>query len=261
VIAVVLAAGEGARLLPVTRGGPKALIEVGGRPILVHCLEALASLEPERIVVVVGRRKDQVAGAVGGHFAGIPIDYAEQPEASGSADAILAAAAHLGASEEIVVMNGDNVFAADLRPILLVHRAEGHTATLLIERLSPERAVQGICRLGAGGCVVGLAEHPSEAEREAGIVSAGFYVFSPRILDACRGVAPSANGEREISEAINLLIEEGHSVGASWLDGWRVNVNRAEDLEVAERRLGGGRQLPYQRKKAPAGQPNDPGQP
>ncbi len=241
-IAVVLAAGEGRRLLPVTRGRPKALIEVGGRPILVHCLETLATLEPDRIVVVVGRRKEQFVVALGGHFAGIPIDYAEQREASGSADAILAAAAHLGASEEIVVMNGDNLFAADLRPILLVHRAEGHAATLLVERLPPERAVQGICRLGAGGCVVGLAEHPSEAEREAGVVSAGFYVFSPRILDACRRVAPSANGERELSEAINLLIEEGQSVGASWLDGWRVNVNRAEDLEVVECRLGGGRQ-------------------
>ncbi len=260
-IAVVLAAGEGTRLLPVTRGRPKALLQVAGTPILVHSLEALATLEPDRIVVVVGRRKEQIVRAVGGRFAGIPIDYAEQPEASGSADAILAAAAHLETSEEIVVMNGDNVFVADLRPILLVHRAEGHAATLLIERLSPERAVQGICRLGAGGCVVGLAEHPSEAEREAGIVSAGVYAFSPRILDACRRVAPSANGEREISEAINLLIEEGHSVGASWLDGWRVNVNRAEDLEVAERRLGGGRRLPYQPKKAPAGQPNTPGQP
>ncbi|MCZ6824819.1 MAG: sugar phosphate nucleotidyltransferase [Gemmatimonadetes bacterium] len=244
VIAVVLAAGEGTRLLPVTRGRPKALLEVGGRSILVHCLEALATLEPDRIVVVVGRRKEQIASAVGGHFAGIPIDYAEQPEASGSADAILAAAAHLGAAEEIVVMNGDNVFAADLRPVLLVHRAEGHAATLLVERLSPERAVQGICRLGAAGRVVGLTEHPSEAERQTGVVSAGFYVFSSRILDACRRVAPSANGEREISEAINLLIEEGHPVGASGLDGWRVNVNRAEDLEVAERKLGGGGQLP-----------------
>ncbi|MEE9472036.1 MAG: sugar phosphate nucleotidyltransferase, partial [Gemmatimonadota bacterium] len=116
-------------------------------------------------------------------------------------------------------------------------------------------------RLGAGGGVVGLAEHPSEAEREAGVVSAGLYVFSPRILDACRRSGPSANGAREISEAINLLIEEGHSVGASWLDGWRVNVNRAEDLEVAERRLGGRRQLPYQPKKAPPPQPKDPGQP
>ncbi|MCK5412520.1 MAG: NTP transferase domain-containing protein, partial [Gemmatimonadetes bacterium] len=48
-IAVVLAAGEGTRFLPVTRGRPKALLQVAGRPILVHCLEALATLEPDRI--------------------------------------------------------------------------------------------------------------------------------------------------------------------------------------------------------------------
>lgn len=252
-IAVVLAAGRGTRLQAVTGGRPKAVLEVAGRPAIVWGLAALAELRPARFVLVVGRGREQVEAAVGARFSGVPVAYVEQPAPTGMADALLCARAHVvgdlpsaagvpaRADDPVAVMNGDNVYAADLRPALRQHQAGSPDATLLVERLPPELAVQGVCRIEDTGRVVEIWDRPSPVQRETGVVSAGFYLFRPSaIFDACRRVVPSAGGERELSAAINLMIREGRSVRASWLDGRRVNLNQPEDLERAANLLAAG---------------------
>lgn len=236
-IGVVLAAGSGSRLRPLRADRPKALIEVGGRPLVGWSLRALGGLRPERVIVVVGDGREQVMAELGRGFEGIPLQYARQAAPTGSADAILAAEPWLEEAEVVAVINGDNVFATDLSPVLRVHMADRRDATLLVERLPPAEALQGVCRV-ENGRVIGIVEHPTAAQRREGVVSAGFYLFSPPpLLDACRRVPPSGNGEHELAEAVNLMIREGRGVGAAWLDGMRVNVNRPEDLVRAERLL------------------------
>jgi glucose-1-phosphate thymidylyltransferase len=237
-IGVVLAAGEGSRLRPLTDDRPKSMLEIGGKPLVSWSLGALAALRPECVVLVIGSGRERIVARLGHRFDGIPLQYADQQAPTGSADALLAAESLVGETDVIAVINGDNVFAADLDHVLFRHVADRRDATLLVERLPPESAEQGVCSVEEDGRVSRIVEHPTAAQRRVGVVSAGFYVFrrSP-VFAACRRVRPSANGEREIAEAIGLMIVEGRNVGAVWLAGKRVNVNRPEDLERAERLL------------------------
>lgn len=235
-IGVVLAAGRGRRLRPLTGNQPKALLEVAGKPLVAWSLGTLAALRPERIVLVVGSGREKIVARIGRRFGGVPVEYAHQPAPTGSAAALLAAESLMGEAEVIAVINGDNVFAAGLEFVLDQHVSDGRDATLLVERLPPDSAEQGICRVEEDGRVSRIVEHPTAAQREEGVVSAGFYVFrrSP-LCNACRRVPAAPNGEREIAEAINLMISEGLNVGAAWLTGMRINVNWPKDLERAER--------------------------
>lgn len=239
--AVVPAAGEGTRLRPLTEDRPKALVEVGGQPLLARCLRALLWLEPEEAVVVVGHRGDQIVRRFGDRFEGIPLSYARQPDPRGLARAVLAGEPRV--DDELVVLNGDNVFGrtaarTSLPAALERRRAEALDAVLLTEDVPPERAHQGVCVTDERGRLVRVAEHPEPEERRSGTIAAGFYAFTPAIFDACRRVRPSEEGEYELADAVNVLLERG-GVGTLRLEGWRINVNTPDDRARAERRLAG----------------------
>lgn len=230
--AVVLAAGKGSRLGRHTDYAAKGMLRVGGAPILWHCLAAVARLAPEEIVLVRGHGGAEIEAYFGGSFHGVPIGYVNQPTPTGSAHALLTAEPRLG--DEFVVANGDNVFGADLRPVLARRRKRDRAAVLLTERVPPERAKQGVCRTEPDGRLVSIVEFPGPEEREVGRVVAGFYAFTRPILETCRDVRPGAAGEHELSDAINLLLSAGHTVDTIPLDGWRVNINDSDDLLRAE---------------------------
>lgn len=234
--AVVLAAGEGRRLRPLTRETPKALLEVAGEPILARCLRTLRELEPEAYVIVVGHLGGRIEARFGREYEDVPIEYAHQAERKGLAHALLAA--ERSVAGDFLAMHGDNVFRADLRPVVERHAAERPAATILVEPAPPSGAVRGACAVDGRGRMVGAVEHPGPAERRWGFAVAGFYLFSPVIFDACRAIRPSARGELELPDALSWLIRRGHPVGAVPLRGRRVNVNAPEDLAAAERLLG-----------------------
>ena len=72
------------------------------------------------------------------------------------------------------------------------------------------------------------------------LVTTGCYVLPETIFDACRRLSPSHRGEYELSEAVDLLNEDGYIVDAVQLHGERVKVNRPADINLAEHMLGGG---------------------
>lgn len=234
--AVVLAAGEGTRLRGLAGGRPKVLLEVGGEPLLTHGLGALAGLGVEEFVLVVGHGAGAVVGRYGDRFGDYPIAYVHQRERKGLAHALLRAAPRI--EEPFVAMHGDNFFAegtAAFRPVVERRRKDGLAASLLVERVAPERAVRGVCVADGEGSVRRVVEHPTEEERRAGSVVAGFYAFAPTIFRACRAIEPSCRREYELPDAITWLVRNGHRVAASRLRGRRVNVNTPADLARARR--------------------------
>jgi len=232
--AVVLAAGEGTRLRPLTDDKPKGMVEVAGKPILTHCFEQLAELEADELLVVVGYRQEEIIDYYGDEFEGIPITYAHQREQKGLAHALLTVEEKI--EDDFMLMLGDNIFRANLEDVKNRQQEQRADAAFLVEEVPWEEASRyGVCDTNKYGEIVEVIEKPEEPP--SNLVMTGFYTFTPAIFHACHLVQPSNRGEYEISDAIDLLLQSGRTIDALRMDGWRVDIGYPEDRKKAEQRL------------------------
>lgn len=232
--AVVLAAGEGTRLRPLTEDTPKGLVEVDGTPILTHCFEQLVELGADQIVVVVGYRKEQIIDYYGDSFEDVPITYTHQREQRGLAHALLTAEDHV--DDDFMLLLGDNIFQANLQDVVRRHQERRVDAAFLVEEVPYEEADRyGVCATNEYGEITEVVEKPDDPP--SNLVMTGFYTFTPAIFHACNLVQPSDRGEYELSDAVDLLLHSGRTIDAIPLEGWRIDVGYPEDREEAERRL------------------------
>jgi len=232
--AVVLAAGEGTRLRPLTEDKPKALVEVDGRPILGHCFDRLIELDAEELLVVVGYQKQKIIEFYGDTYEGVPITYCHQREPLGIAHALLTAEEHI--DDDFMMMLGDNVFEANLADVVNRQQEDRADAAFLVEEVPWEEASRyGVCDTNDYGEIVDVVEKPDDPP--SNLVMTGFYTFTPAIFHACHLVQPSDRGEYEVSDAIDLLIKSGRTIDAIRMEGWRIDVGYPEDRDEAERRL------------------------
>ena len=234
--AVVLAAGKGTRLKPLTDDKPKGMVEVADKPLLTHCFEQLASLGAEELVVVVGHMKEKIIEHYGDEFEGVPITYTHQRNQDGLAHALLTAEEHI--DDDFMLMLGDNIFRANLADVVRRQQEDRADAAFLVEDVPFEEASRyGVCDTNHYGEIVEVIEKP--VDPPTNLVMTGFYTFTPAIFHACHLVQPSNRGEYEISEAIDLLIQSGRTIDAIRMNGWRIDVGYPEDRDEAERRLTG----------------------
>ncbi|WP_332900056.1 UTP--glucose-1-phosphate uridylyltransferase AglF [Haladaptatus sp. CMSO5] len=232
--AVVLAAGKGTRLRPLTDDKPKGMVEVAGKPILTHCFEQLKNLGATEFHVVVGYRKEAIISYYGDDFEGIPITYSHQREQNGLAHALLTVEEHI--DDDFMLILGDNIFRANLGDVVNRQREERADAAFLVEEVPWDQASRyGVCRTNAYGEIISVVEKP--AEPESNLVMTGFYTFTPAIFHACHLVQPSNRGEYELSEAIDLLIHSGRTIDAIRMEGWRADIGYPEDREATEKRI------------------------
>jgi glucose-1-phosphate thymidylyltransferase len=228
---VILAAGKGTRLRPLTEDKPKGMVEVDGKPILTHCLEQLAELGTDEFVVVVGYMKEVIIDHYGDEFQGTPITYTHQREQKGLAHALLSVEEHI--DDDFMLMLGDNIFNANLRDVVRRQQEDRADAAFLVEEVPWDKASRyGVCETNAYGEITDVVEKPDEPN--SNLVMTGFYTFSPAIFSASRLVQPSNRGEYEISEAIDLLIRSGRTIDAIPIDGWRIDIGYPEDRDLAE---------------------------
>ncbi|MDG5758910.1 UTP--glucose-1-phosphate uridylyltransferase AglF [Natronococcus sp. A-GB1] len=232
--AVVLAAGEGTRLRPLTEDKPKALVEVDGKPLVEDVFDNLLEIGVTELVVVVGYQKEQLIERYGDAYEGVPITYAHQREQLGLAHAILQAEPHV--DDDFVLMLGDNVFRGNLGDVIKRQHEERADAAFLVEEVPYEEASRyGVLDTNGYGEIVEVVEKPEEPP--SNLVMTGFYTFTPAIFHACHLVQPSDRGEYELPDAIDLLIQSGRTIDAIRMDGWRIDVGYPEDREKAEQRV------------------------
>jgi glucose-1-phosphate thymidylyltransferase len=232
--AVVLAAGQGTRLRPLTEDKPKGMVEVDGKPILTHCFEQLARLDADELLVVVGYMKEDIISHYGDAFGDIPITYAHQREQKGLAHALLTVEDHI--DDEFMLLMGDNIFRANLHDVVRRQQEDRADAAFLVEEVPLEEASRyGVCDTNKYGEIVEVVEKPDQPPTN--LVMTGFYTFTPAIFHACHLVQPSDRGEYEITDAVNLLLQSGRTIDAIALEGWRLDVGYPEDRDEAERRL------------------------
>ncbi|EMA69045.1 UTP-glucose-1-phosphate uridylyltransferase [Halorubrum aidingense JCM 13560] len=232
--AVVLAAGKGTRLRPLTDDKPKVLVEVNGTPLIEDVFNNLIDSGATELIVVVGYKAEQIIDRYGDEYDGIPITYTHQREQLGLAHAILQAEPHVDG--DFMLMLGDNVFRGNLGDVASRQKEDRADAAFLVEEVPYEEASRyGVLDTNEYGEITEVVEKPDDPP--SNLVMTGFYTFTPAIFHACHLVQPSDRGEYELPDAIDLLIQSGRTIDAIRLDGWRIDVGFPEDRDRAEERL------------------------
>ena len=231
--AVVLAAGEGTRLKPITLTRPKHLIRVGGKLLLEHCLNALKAVGIEETLIVIHYMGDAIRTYFGdGKNFGLRISYVEQKEVLGTGNAVSIAEPYV--KEDFVLVYGDLLFSVDaLKKVVAIHEREKPAATMAVVPVEkPEN--YGIVEL-ENSRVKNIIEKPSRDKAPTNLANAGIYVFSTEIFEKIKKTKASVRGEWEITDAISLLLKEKTVLGVEiskdeWLD-----IGRPWDLLEANR--------------------------
>ncbi|MBA3653656.1 MAG: glucose-1-phosphate thymidylyltransferase [Actinobacteria bacterium] len=228
---LILAGGSGTRLRPITHTSAKQLVPVANKPILYFVLENLVDAEIIEIAIVVGDTADEIKAAVGdGSRWGAQVTYIAQDAPRGLAHCVFIAAEFLG-DDDFVMYLGDNLLQQDLREFL--GGREGAAAQILLCRV-PDPQRFGVAELSQDRTtVVRLVEKPVVPPSDLALT--GVYLFDKTIHEAVRAIAPSARGELEITDAIQWLIDQGHTVHWRQLEGWWIDTGKLTPLLEANR--------------------------
>jgi bifunctional UDP-N-acetylglucosamine pyrophosphorylase/glucosamine-1-phosphate N-acetyltransferase len=244
---IVLAAGEGTRMK--TRKS-KVLHELCGRPMLGHVLAAAGALGPERLVVVVGHRREQVVEYLEGCGVEPRPEAVVQERQGGTGHAVRVALEEAWGDElgglrgTVVVTNGDHPLlrGETLAELVRVHEAEGNAVTVLTTEM-PDATGYGRVLRDGDGSVAAVVEHKdaSEAQREVREINVGMYAFDGAWLaDALKRVTTdNAKGEEYLTDVVAILRGDGHRAGAFLTPDWveTQGVNDRVQLARARRQL------------------------
>ena len=185
--ALVLAAGLGTRLRPLTDVAPKPLLPVTGLPILGHTLQQLAAVGCEAAAVNLHHRGDQIRQRFGDSFAGMPLVYSEEPELLGTLGALHPLKEFLAGADMILLINGDSLCRWPLKKLIRRFQAtpaDTAQATLLLTAQAPPADFGGGVGIDRNGRI--LSFRPNDPERGEVVrryVFAGAHVISPRLLE------------------------------------------------------------------------------
>jgi NDP-sugar pyrophosphorylase family protein len=176
---MLLAAGRGTRLGPLGRTIPKALVEVGGRPLLARQLDYLAAHGVRDVVVNAHHLADQIVVYVKHARLPCAVRVIVEPELLGSAGGLRNAQAHLDPEQPVLVLNADTLLAAPLEEVAGMHLAAGADLTIATSYV-PDVSGKGVVTAAPDGTVTAFVEKPLTGG--PGHVNAGLYVFSHRAI-------------------------------------------------------------------------------
>jgi bifunctional UDP-N-acetylglucosamine pyrophosphorylase / glucosamine-1-phosphate N-acetyltransferase len=228
---------------------PKPLHRLCGRPMVLHVLYAIAELDLERAVVVVGHGGERVTKAVGEQAPpGLRVDFVNQEVQRGTGDAVLVALTAFPEEDsddgDMIVLPGDTPL---LRPptlasLVRAHRRSEATATVLTARLANPAGYGRVVRDKAGR-VAGIVEHAEATEEQLLVdeVNTSIYVFRRSVLaPALRRLSPdNTQGEYYLTDTIAVLHDAGYAVESMVVDDpmEAAGVNDRHQLAVAEAEL------------------------
>jgi len=209
--AVILAAGEGSRMRPLTCIRPKVMIPIANRPILEHLLIEAEKAGIREFILIVGYHDEQVRDYFGsGDKWGVSIDYCTQRKQLGTADALKMVNGFVDGN--FLMINGD-IFVSQKDINTLTN---GNDNTISVVEVKDTEDL-GLVKLGKGK-VVHIYEKVEKPPSH--LANAGLYLFTPDIFAAISQTSKSPRGEYEITDSLQLLIDQGHQIAYQEIDYW-----------------------------------------
>ncbi|HVP23372.1 MAG TPA: sugar phosphate nucleotidyltransferase [Conexivisphaerales archaeon] len=253
--AVIPAAGRGVRFLPLTKEQPKELLPVVDRPVIHYVVEEASRAHIDKVLIITGRHKrslledyfdssPDLERLEGGNVASVlssfdhlpKIHFTRQAEPRGLGDAILRAKAFVSADEGFfAVMLGDTINVSR-KPVVgqlidAYRSLKGVDGVIAVEEVKEEKVRDygivepgGKCCGGRGCYVRKLIEKPSPSQTTSRLGITGTYVLSKKVFDYLEKVKPDKRGEIQLTDALQLMVEQGLRIVGYRFEGKRYDI-------------------------------------
>lgn len=243
--AMILAAGKGTRVQPLTYEMPKPMIPVLGKPVMEYLIEQLARHEFCDVMVNVSHLPEPIETYFGdGRRWGINIGYSFEGhvengklfgEPLGSAGGIKRIQEFGGFFDDtFIVVCGDSIIDLDLTAAIRKHWQSGAQASIVVKRVKKERVPNyGVVVADENGAVTSFQEKPTVEEAKSTLVNTGIYIFEPQIID----LIPSQVVYDIASDLLPDLLAKGLSFNAIELPFKWVDIGRLSDYWLANQQL------------------------
>lgn len=234
--AVVLAAGKGVRMQSEL---PKVFNPLAGRPLLEHVFNSLKAAGVEKILAVVGHKKEMIIE----YFAGWPVTFVEQKEQLGTGHAVMMTEPYLkDFSGKVLVLAGDVplLSAKTIQRLIDFHEQHHSVATVLTAEV-PDPASYGRIVRNQEGLILKIVEKKdaSPAELKIREINTGTFCFNSRALFSALDSVKPENAQKEyyLTDTIEILKSEGQPVFACLAEDFRetLGVNTKEELQALEK--------------------------
>ncbi|MBS1720826.1 MAG: NTP transferase domain-containing protein [Armatimonadetes bacterium] len=232
---VILAAGKGSRLYPITHHIAKPLLPLANKMTLAYAFDALKGMGIDEICVVVGENEGQMKAALGdGSKFGVKLSFVRQTEPKGLAHAVGFAQEFVG-DDSFVLYLGDAIYDRGFGEIAARFRDSGCANLNLVKPVEDPRRF-GVATV-EGERIVRLVEKPQNPE--SNLAMAGMYFFGPALWKVLPDLQPSGRGEFEITDAIQMLIDRGETVLAAVYEGAWFDTGTLDSFLETSRFLAG----------------------
>lgn len=227
--AIILAAGQGTRLRPVTLTMPKPLVPVANKRLIEYAIDTIRGAGINEIGIVVNNLDSPIVATFGdGKSLGVHLEYIIQEEQLGLAHAASLCKPFVG-DEPFAMFLGDNIFQDKMSDFISSFPdSDADAAIVLTEVSDPSRFGIAVVE---DEHINRVLEKPKDPPSNLAIV--GVYLFRSSIFDAIAKIKPSARGEYEITDAIQVLIDEKMKISPYRLKGWYIDAGKPDPIILA----------------------------
>ena len=219
--AIILSAGEGSRMRPLTLTKPKTMLPVAGKPIIQYNIESLKNNGITDILLIVRYKEEIVKSYFGdGSDFGVNISYKTQKDFLGTANAISYAKDFI--DDSIIVLNGDIILDEEIIHEMIEKYDDLTPDTLMLLTEVEDPSAFGVVEIEDGN-IKSIVEKPKREEAPSNLVNAGIYIFNEDIFDKIEKTEISQRGEYEITDSVSMQIQDnkavvGHKTSKDWID-------------------------------------------
>ena len=223
--AVILAAGEGSRMRPLTENRPKVMLPIANKPMLEFIINEVKTAGIKDITLIVGYKKEAVVDYFGdGSKFGVNINYIVQELQMGTGHAFGMASQYN--DDRFIALNGDVIVsAAHIKKLM----GRKEVAVITVKKV-PDARAYGVIEVNKDR-VNRIVEKSPEPPTD--MANAGVYLFSPLIFIAIAETKVSTRGEIEITDSIQYLIDNGKQVGFEIMEEEWLDIGRPWELLTA----------------------------
>jgi len=182
--AMIMAAGLGSRLEPITLSMPKPLIPVMNRPLMDIILSQLSSFGIEEVISNTYYLSNQIIDRYKNNNLGVKFSYIKEEELSGTAGGVKKCQFFFDENEDFIVMSGDVLTSVDIKKGIEIHKNSGAIATIGIKQIDHDKVSHfGVVVTDKNGYITEFQEKPSVEEAKSNFINTGIYIFNYKIFD------------------------------------------------------------------------------